>query len=75
MYIGKSSARILWNDYFFLESDEITFVIGDGPYSCSESESQCNRPLESNKEYFLLVRAYTNRFYRNSPTMSFKTCK
>lgn len=54
-----------WNP--FNDVDSIQFVIG------KQTNNNCNQPLESGKDYYLIVRLFTQHFYKNSPTYHFRT--
>lgn len=61
-----------WKFVFILVHNELNLVIGDTE-SCDYSKNYCNRPLEPDRDYYLIVRAYTNDFYKNSPAIHFRT--
>ncbi|CAG9819588.1 unnamed protein product [Phaedon cochleariae] len=60
-----------WNPFNEATMDTVTFLIGNET-SCISAD-YCNKPLEPNKEYYLIVRIFTNNFYRNSQVFRFQT--
>ncbi|KAG5881113.1 hypothetical protein JTB14_032291 [Gonioctena quinquepunctata] len=56
------------------DENPIVFVIGAGP-TCGKSQKYCNGPLEEDTEYFLIIRMFTNGFYRDSLPIRFRTGK
>ncbi|XP_018571714.1 phosphatidylinositol phosphatase PTPRQ isoform X2 [Anoplophora glabripennis] len=59
-----------WNP--FNDADRIQFIIGNET-TCNNHGNNCNKPLESGKDYYLIVRLFTRNFYKNSPTIHFRT--
>lgn len=50
---------------FVSDSDSVDYVIGENT-SCTDEETICNRPLQPETTYYVLVRVFTADYYRNS---------
>lgn len=55
----------------FTDDSKFEFLIGNG--TCEEDVNFCNKPLNSNTEYYLKVRGLTNIGFRDTPPIKFLT--